>query len=236
MPACGDRNGYLAHRRRKEPACDPCLGAWRTYIAEYRKQNRLALLSSHTCIDCGVVWESSSKRAERCVSCANGRRSRGRLSIKSKELVHVGSPEPSNVCLLPPRHPAMRRPARSRLWYMGCCAHCGDTFVDIQPRTRYCSRACGSLAAKRRRGYFAPSPRVRSAIYERDGWICQLCMEPVDPALPSSDNWAPSLDHIRCQAWDELPDHSPSNLRLAHRWCNSVRGDETYYTAAVLVA
>ncbi len=32
-----------------------------------------------------------------------------------------------------------------------------------------------------------------------------------------------------------VPDHSPENLRLAHRWCNAVRGDETYYSADILV-
>lgn len=37
----------------------------------------------------------------------------------------------------------------------------------------------------------------RLAVYERDQWTCQLCRGPVDPA----------------------------NLRLAHRSCNSARGN-----------
>jgi 5-methylcytosine-specific restriction endonuclease McrA len=77
---------------------------------------------------------------------------------------------------------------------------------------------------------------TRLAVYERDGWICQLCFEPVDPNLPHLDNWAATLDHIVCRAWTDEPDHSPENLRLAHRWCNSVRGDETYYQPDVLAA
>lgn len=77
---------------------------------------------------------------------------------------------------------------------------------------------------------------VRAAIYERDRWTCQLCFEPVDPDLGPSDAWAATLDHIVCQSWGEEPDHSPANLRLAHRWCNSVRGDETYYDATILAA
>jgi hypothetical protein len=44
------------------------------------------------------------------------------------------------------------------------------------------------------------------------------------------DDWAPSLDHIEPQSWALIPDHSPANLRLAHRWCNSVRGDLSHYT------
>jgi 5-methylcytosine-specific restriction endonuclease McrA len=71
-------------------------------------------------------------------------------------------------------------------------------------------------------------PQVRLAIYERDGWVCQLCHEPVDPDLDQSDVWGATLDHIECQSWALIPDHRPTNLRLAHRWCNSARGDERY--------
>ena len=78
---------------------------------------------------------------------------------------------------------------------------------------------------------FSIDPSVRYAIYDRDKWVCQLCMEPVDPTLVSPDPWSASLDHIECQSWVLVPDHSPANLRLAHRWCNSARNDERHYTA-----
>lgn len=100
----------------------------------------------------------------------------------------------------------------------------------------YCTRhqaafsARGRAKALRRR---APGPRrqfkvppdLRLAIYERDGWTCQLCGDPVDPDLPSTDRWSATLDHIECQSWVLVPDHSPRNLRLAHRVCNARRGD-----------
>jgi hypothetical protein len=192
--------------------------------------NRHRTTYPYVCADCGTPSRSESRDTERCASCANRVRPRRR---KGKGLVHVGPP---NFCPLPERHPARRNPPKPRTWYAGRCGHCGDAFVCAQPKTRYCSPACGRGAGKRRRGYFSPSPRARRAIYERDGWVCQLCFEPVDRDLHPSAAWAASLDHIRCQSWDEKPDHSPSNLRLAHRWCNSVRGDEKFYTAAILVA
>jgi hypothetical protein len=106
-----------------------------------------------------------------------------------------------------------------------------------QLAARFCSVQCAKNAGRARRGdRFQPSPKFRLAIYERDRWICQLCIEPVDPTLPQSDTWGATLDHIECQSWALFADHSAANLRLAHRWCNSVRGDETYYTAADLVA
>ena len=41
-------------------------------------------------------------------------------------------------------------------------------------------------------------------------------------------NMAATLDHIECRAWALIPDDTPRNLRLAHRLCNSTRGDESW--------
>lgn len=32
-------------------------------------------------------------------------------------------------------------------------------------------------------------------IFDRDGWVCQLCLEPIDPSLKHPDRWSASLDH-----------------------------------------
>ncbi len=129
----------------------------------------------------------------------------------------------------------------SRYGYLaGQCAWCRESFAFDRNVTtypaRYCSLRCGRKAGKARReqqhGRFAISPAERLAIYERDAWTCQLCHEPVDPSLHWSDSMAASLDHIECQSWSLIPDHSPSNLRTAHRLCNSIRGDERWTRAA----
>lgn len=82
---------------------------------------------------------------------------------------------------------------------------------------------------REQRGRFAVPPSRRRRLYERDGWVCQLCFEPVDREAHYLDDWAPSLDHIIPQASTLVPDHSDANLRTAHRWCNAVRGDGTYH-------
>lgn len=69
------------------------------------------------------------------------------------------------------------------------------------------------------------SARERQAIYERDGWLCQLCGDPVDRTLPPQDRMAATLDHIVPRSLSLFPDDSPENLRLAHRACNSARGN-----------
>lgn len=70
------------------------------------------------------------------------------------------------------------------------------------------------------------SDRDRLGIYERDKWTCQLCGTPVDPSLDRfTDAMAATLDHIQPRSLTLFPDDSPENLRLAHRACNSRRGN-----------
>ena len=79
----------------------------------------------------------------------------------------------------------------------------------------------------RRTGGYGPvywvSAVVRSGVYERDGYVCQLCGEPTDPGAGPNDDLFPSLDHIIPQS--KGGEHTPDNLRTAHRVCNARRGN-----------
>ncbi len=134
------------------------------------------------------------------------------------------------------------------------CASCGEPIHRSstsrpvgEARCRGCWRnPCGTLSAYRRGcrcvecrkanaeasrqyGRFVRhqwiDPRERAAIYERDGWICQLCREPVDLIAHHLNARAPTLDHIEPRSLALFPDHRPTNLRTAHRGCNSARGN-----------
>lgn len=62
----------------------------------------------------------------------------------------------------------------------------------------------------------------RRAIYERDGWVCQLCNGAINfDATEHADR--ASLDHIVPQS--RGGSHDPSNLRMAHVGCNARRRD-----------
>lgn len=63
----------------------------------------------------------------------------------------------------------------------------------------------------------------RFEVFERDGWVCQLCGEPVDPDLKGPDPRCASLDHIVPLSWGG--DHSMENCQLAHLSCNSSKQD-----------
>lgn len=80
--------------------------------------------------------------------------------------------------------------------------------------------------------HYSMTKAERVAIYERDSWTCQLCNEPLDVAAHFNDPLAPTLDHIVPQSVSASPDHSPDNLRAAHRICNARRGNRVEYAAA----
>jgi hypothetical protein len=67
-------------------------------------------------------------------------------------------------------------------------------------------------------------PHSRSrAVYNRDGWTCQLCLGPVDKRLRMGHPHCATIDHIIPQAHGGT--NVFDNLQLAHAICNHVRGD-----------
>lgn len=136
-----------------------------------------------------------------------------------------------------------KAPTPSNFVFVSCsCVWCGQSFIyqafGQSIVSKHCSARCQRRAAECRRGKKGPwiTAKRRLALYERDQWTCQLCDGPVDKSLHYSDDWAPSLDHITPRSKQIVPDHSDANLRLAHRWCNAVLGDGTYYTEHDLAA
>lgn len=60
-------------------------------------------------------------------------------------------------------------------------------------------------------------------VLARDGWACQLCRRPIDPAIPWPDPRSPSIDHI--VPLSRGGQHSLANVQAAHLGCNSAKGD-----------
>lgn len=130
-----------------------------------------------------------------------------------------------------------------RVFVAGGCSWCGEYFVGNGRASTYCSDKCKTSAKFKKRSSgntFNISPKKRREIYERDGWTCKLCSYLVSPDEHYLSDYAASLDHIIPQSLQLVPDHSPVNLRLAHRWCNAARGDgsnmsEAEFKSRVLV-
>lgn len=111
------------------------------------------------------------------------------------------------------------------------CAHCDQPYNHASKQRVHCSDLCRDEAKAARgvglfHGWIASSKRM--SIYERDDHKCWLCSGSVDmKADPQRDDWAPSLDHVLPRSKGGT--HDPSNLRTAHRWCNSVRSDNEHH-------
>lgn len=112
-----------------------------------------------------------------------------------------------------------------------CCV-CGKEFKTWKTRKDTCSEKCSRIMKNQKHDFRrdAKSGIELRKLAERDGQICHLCGEPVqwDDFEQKGDykvfgNKYPSIDHV-------LPislggQHSWDNVRLAHRQCNSMKGN-----------
>lgn len=116
----------------------------------------------------------------------------------------------------------------------GVCPVCGAGFTFTRGRGRprkYCSRECAVRAIGRRgssvrraRKFHCGNCEPVSAfrVFERNGWICALCGDPVDRAAVWPDKLSASLDHI-------IPlslggEHVLTNVQCSHWGCNRAKG------------
>ncbi len=114
------------------------------------------------------------------------------------------------------------------------CMDCG--LEELRPTKRgRVNRRCDACVLERARdrrhaGKVARRSRlgtvdlvVRKAIYERDGWQCQLCHQPVRQGLRSPNPRSASLDHIVPVSLGGK--HERANVQLAHLRCNNLKGN-----------
>ncbi len=216
---------------RKRVARGLCSMHWKRQYGKRTKYLR-------TCDTCGVEFKSDRPTGRFCSDDCKGLAYMVERRTRSRALEPVTD---GAYCSLPVRPAHVPVLWRARTWYAGTCQWCGSAFVDNQPMARYCSAWCGQRMGctrnRRRKGWpqLNLTPVERRALYERDSWTCWLCTEMVDQDLTATspnDDWAASLDHVIPRSAGGSDD--PSNLRLAHRWCNSVRSDETHHTPDVL--
>jgi 5-methylcytosine-specific restriction endonuclease McrA len=121
------------------------------------------------------------------------------------------------------------------------CAHCGSSFSPSKNPQVFCSRKCRSRAdvARNREAYnrrnaerrarernaVVGDPFTRLQVLDRDGWICQLCLTPIDWTLTGRGRFAPAVDHI--VPLNKGGTHSFDNVWAAHSGCNASKGDRT---------
>lgn len=81
----------------------------------------------------------------------------------------------------------------------------------------------GGNNRRRARHYGVPyEPVDRTAVFERDGWMCGICGLAVDRALSFPDRMSVSLDHVVPMA--RGGGHLEANTQCAHWICNVEKG------------
>lgn len=113
------------------------------------------------------------------------------------------------------------------------CATCNSLFESSQPMKRTCSEECARryathadrLRSDRRRARLKSVPHeaiTREAVFERDGWTCGICLQPIDKSLTYPDKMSASLDHVAPVSLGGA--HTMDNVQAAHWLCNVRRG------------
>lgn len=117
------------------------------------------------------------------------------------------------------------------------CVECGKDFTARKANAKWCSKSCRirttARDATRRRGPLRPEwkPYSDREIFERDGWICQLCMQPVDRKVSRTHPDGATIDHtvpLSLGGADE-----PANVVTAHWRCNRDKGNRVPVKALV---
>ncbi|MBB2964742.1 HNH endonuclease [Methylobacterium sp. R2-1] len=114
-------------------------------------------------------------------------------------------------------------------WPAGQCFECSGAFTPLDREQRFCSSACSKrhhdrVACARRRARQIGSEAVDPiAVFERDGWRCQLCRRKTRRDHRGLKTpLSPELDHIIPLA--RGGDHTYRNTQCLCYPCNSAKG------------
>jgi hypothetical protein len=204
---CGGAMAGRADRRY----CDACRHTGRFVVAGTRRD-----FPEKPCAQCGKAFKPSTRTARFC----------GRDCLQAHNAATQGhSPH--------------------------TCAECGMTFrhrLSSKQLNKYCSRKCATTAQRRIarvHGRKASAPRAPLgwsneararrygcevgrvdvlAVFERDGWVCGICKQAVDPLLMWPDPMSASLDHV--VPLSLKGGHVESNAQCAHLRCNIMKNNK----------
>ena len=206
------------------------------------------MASATSCPDCGAPTVSYyAARPKRCDDCFAERRRAARAKWvqqnpeRAKEVVRAYKAS---------HREEIRAKGRIVISRNLICADCGAGFLRMGSRGRFpkwcpdCravrnaqiaadyrarhpekARDAAKVGSARRRGAarMAVETVRRRVVFERDGWICQLCDQPVKREAVWPDPQSPSLDHVI--PLSKGGDHTYANVQLACLRCNLRKND-----------
>lgn len=236
---CGDVFEYPVTRGRPRKTCDECKSA----VREPKPR-----ITDATCPVCSSAFTAKMSHGVRQVTCSRAcglamKRSRfAETSCFVCEIVFTPTVMDQAYCSA-----SCRQKVNASRVYFGSCVICSSPFVGRAASRLVCyNDTCNAERIRRhmRENYarFKPdaikNAHIRRAriklngyeivdpikVYERDGWTCQLCGEPVKRETTiKRDPHMASLDHI-------IPivhggSHTYNNVQCSHYVCNLRKHD-----------
>ena len=95
-------------------------------------------------------------------------------------------------------------------------------YVQVDKRTALQHRPRNMTRRARKRDAFVETV-VPVEVFERDGWICGICRDAIDPAVSHPDLMCASVDHVIPLA--RHGKHEMANVQAAHLICNLRKSD-----------
>ena len=108
------------------------------------------------------------------------------------------------------------------------CPHCQRQNTIVTPHRTLGFICSGCLKPVPPIGPAKAGPKNKAALVKslakRDGWICWLCETSIDQRLPAEHDESATLDHVIPRS--KGGSNKQTNLKLAHRVCNGMRGNQ----------
>lgn len=234
---CGaNRNEEIASRASHSGLCVACRGSCRVcgeprsrsrsragkrLCDEHLREDERSRRKPASCSVCGGVCDGSGGRAlcapcrSTCLTCGGTR---------------TGKPLRCNDCVRRKMFASYREAHGIDLQAEGSssCRECGERLAPaenhhvIAVSRNYCSDACRNRAKCRRRRVARKGLPVEryaaSDVFERDGWVCRLCEEPIDRSRKWPDGQSASIDHVLPVSLGGAD--VMANVQAAHLSCN----------------
>lgn len=205
---CGSGLPVQRGSGRPRKWCPTCKAAKEVEWARESTRRRRGVVRNETCDWCeGPIPEHFRvTRKWCCEECARARRAR---LDREKRWAARGLPAPGSD------------------GWPHSCEECGDEFFhSLREGVRFCSRPCrhaawGRTRRARKRDVDRESYSRRD-VFDRDGWVCQLCDRKIDEGREYPDPLSPSVDHvvpISVGGPDTL-----ANVQASHLECNLRKG------------
>jgi len=222
---------WLGSGSLSQPTCQPCRREARLRIQasrpirvrlsleerlkRKRERDRQRVRPEKSCVDCGELYSPPGGKSKRCDKCSKRGKNhtpKTRLRFPTKRIRFVYCPWCQRLFT---SHDGQK-------WCSTKCRDKGGWEAKYQrDRSRYLTKA-HSRHAKIKLAYVEDVDFIK--VYKRDGWVCQLCGEPVSRTPKGShDPMMASPDHI-------IPislggKHSYENLQCSHLKCNLAKGN-----------